>query len=335
MRQTTQVLAEYLALRPGLDRGLASVIEATASACAEISRLVAQGALRSVLGTADSSNIQGEHQKKLDILSNQIVKMWAQRSGKVRGLVSEEEDDIISLDDGPDRNFLLLVDPLDGSSNIDVNVSIGTIFSVLRAPAHGQSLTSSDFLQTGRSQLAAGYAIYGPQTNLVLTFDAGVAQFTLDPDKQTWVLTQDQFSIPDDTEEFSVNMSNARHWRPEFRAYIDACIAGLTGPHGKNYNMRWTASMVADVNRVLCRGGIFLYPWDAREPTRAGKLRLMYEANPLSLIVERAGGVSSNGATSILDVNPLSIHQRVEVILGSRSEVECVVGYGNDDSSIR
>lgn len=332
MRQTRQVLTEYLALRPGLKKGLASVVEATASACAEISRLIAAGALRSVLGAAASSNVQGEAQKKLDIISNEIIKVWAARSGSIRGLASEEEDNIVSLGDGPNLDFLLMFDPLDGSSNIDVNVSIGTIFSVLDAPAQGQGLTSNDFLQTGRCQLAAGYAIYGPQTNLVITLDEGVAQFTLDPDNQDWVLTQENLRIPDKTQEFSVNMSNIRHWRPAFRTYIEVCLAGRAGPRGKDFNMRWTASMVADVNRVLCRGGIFLYPWDAREPARAGKLRLMYEANPMSLIVERAGGASWNGVTSILDVEPLSIHQRVQVILGSRSEVECVAHYSNDAS---
>jgi fructose-1,6-bisphosphatase I len=213
-------------------------------------------------------------------------------------------------------------DPLDGSSNIDVNVSVGTIFSVLPAPA-GHAPTEADFLQPGRNQVAAGYAVYGPQTMLVLTLAQGVRAFTLSADGR-WLLTHDTLSIPADTAEFAINMSNQRHWAEPMRRYIDGCLAGKDGPRGKNFNMRWIASMVADVHRILMRGGVFMYPWDAREPGKPGKLRLMYEANPMGLVVERAGGKVTDGVANILDIQPTKLHQRVPVVLGSANEVEVV-----------
>jgi fructose-1,6-bisphosphatase I len=225
--------------------------------------------------------------------------------------------------------YLLLFDPLDGSSNIDVNVSIGTIFSVLKAPQKegGQAVTEADFLQPGSSQVVAGYAVYGPQTMLVLTVGAGVAVFTLDREQGAWVLTNDNLQIPADTKEFSINMSNMRHWDTPVKRYIDDCLAGEEGPLAKNYNMRWIASMVADVHRLLTRGGIFMYPWDKREPNKPGKLRLMYEANPMSFIVEQAGGRAITGTERIMDIQPDQLHQRVSVVLGSRNEVDRVKSY--------
>ncbi len=226
----------------------------------------------------------------------------------------------------PAGEYLLLFDPLDGSSNIDVNVSIGTIFSVLKKPEGGE-VSEKDFLQPGRQQVAAGYCIYGPQTTLVLTVGKGVAMFTLDREQGSFVLVQEHVQIPEDTKEFAINMSNMRHWDAPVKRYVDECLAGKEGPRGKDFNMRWIASMVADVHRILTRGGIFMYPWDKREPNKPGKLRLMYEANPMGWLVEQAGGAATNGRERILDIAPTELHQRVSVILGSKNEVERVTGY--------
>ncbi|MGC1303585.1 MAG: class 1 fructose-bisphosphatase [Caulobacteraceae bacterium] len=318
-----RTLAGYLEAATA-DGGLAAVILAVAGACAQISHLVARGALGGVLGVAGSENVQGEVQKTLDILSNTILIEAADASGQVAAIASEEEDDILAFPEGERRGrHLLLFDPLDGSSNIDVNVSIGTIFSVLPAPSHS-AVTAADFLQPGRRQLAAGYALYGPQTTLVLTLDQEVASFTLDPVSREWLRVDIELKVPAATREFAINMSNHRHWAEPVRRYIDECLAGRDGPRGKDFNMRWIASMVADVHRILNRGGVFLYPWDSREPDRAGKLRLMYEANPLGLIVERAGGRITDATTAILDIQPTALHQRVAVVLGSAEEVERV-----------
>ena len=240
-------------------------------------------------------------------------------------------DDIYA---GPNRypqgEYLLLFDPLDGSSNIDVNVSIGTIFSVLKKNSNTPTVSKEDFLQCGNEQVAAGYCVYGPQTTLVLTVGDGVAMFTLDREQGSFVLTQDHVQIPADTKEFAINMSNMRHWDAPVKRYIDECLLGKEGPRAKDFNMRWIASMVADVHRILTRGGVFMYPWDKREPNKPGKLRLMYEANPMSWIVEQAGGASTNGKTRIMDIQPKELHERVSVILGSKNEVERVTKYHTD-----
>jgi len=227
----------------------------------------------------------------------------------------------------PQGEYLLLFDPLDGSSNIDVNVSIGTIFSVLRKADNARGVSEEDFLQAGSHQAAAGYCIYGSQTMLVLTVGDGVAMFTLDRELGSWVLTAENVKIPEDTREFAINMSNQRHWAPPVTRYIDECLAGKDGPRGKDFNMRWVASMVADVHRILSRGGVFMYPWDKREPEKAGKLRLLYEANPMSFLVEQAGGASTNGRQRILDIVPTRLHERVAVFLGSKNEVERATAY--------
>jgi fructose-1,6-bisphosphatase I len=227
----------------------------------------------------------------------------------------------------PQGEYLLLFDPLDGSSNIDVNVSIGTIFSVLKKPEGSPGVTEQDFLQNGAQQVAAGYCIYGPQTTLALTVGQGVAMFTLDREQGSFVLTKEHVQIPADTKEFAVNMSNMRHWDAPVKRYVDECLAGKEGPRGKDFNMRWIASMVADVHRILTRGGIFMYPWDKREPNKPGKLRLMYEANPMSWLVEQAGGAATNGYERILDIPATQLHQRVSVVLGSKNEVERVTQY--------
>lgn len=308
------------------------LIEVVARACKEISHAVSKGALGGVLGSADSENIQGEVQKKLDVLSNEILLEANEWGGHLAGMASEEMDNAYQIPGKyPKGAYLLVFDPLDGSSNIDVNVSVGTIFSVLRCP--DKSFTQNDalgeeaFLQPGTKQVAAGYAIYGPQTMLILTLGNGVMGFTLDRELGSFVLTHENLRVPESTAEFAINMSNQRHWEPPVQRYVSELLAGSEGPLGKNYNMRWIASMVADVHRILTRGGVFMYPRDSREPGKAGKLRLMYEANPMSYIIEQAGGAATNGTQRILDIQPESLHQRVPVFLGSKEEVERATGY--------
>jgi len=272
--------------------------------------------------------VQGEAQKKLDVISNEILMEANEWGGHLAGMASEEMETIHEIPNRyPKGEYLLLFDPLDGSSNIDVNVSIGTIFSVLKKTDELGPVSERSFLLPGTAQVAAGYAVYGPTTLLVLTVGTGVHCFTLDREMGSWVLTQSNLKIPEDTSEFAINMSNMRHWEPPVRRYIDELLAGREGPRGKDFNMRWVASMVADVHRILTRGGIFMYPRDKREPDKPGKLRLMYEANPMSFIVEQAGGASTTGLERILDVRPGKLHERISVILGSRNEVERVAAY--------
>ncbi|PKM09594.1 MAG: class 1 fructose-bisphosphatase, partial [Gammaproteobacteria bacterium HGW-Gammaproteobacteria-5] len=293
---------------------------------------VSKGALGGVLGSADSENIQGEVQKKLDVLSNEILLEANEWGGHLAGMASEEMDNAYQIPGKyPKGAYLLVFDPLDGSSNIDVNVSVGTIFSVLRCPnqcfSQNDSLGEEAFLQPGTEQVAAGYAIYGPQTMLILTLGHGVMGFTLDRELGSFVLTHEHLRVPQSTAEFAINMSNQRHWEEPVKRYVGELLAGKEGPLGKNYNMRWIASMVADVHRILTRGGLFMYPRDNRDPSMAGKLRLMYEANPMAMIVEQAGGAATNGTQRILEIQPESLHQRVPVFLGSKEEVERVTGY--------
>ncbi len=304
------------------------LLEVVARACKGISQAVNKGALGGVLGSADSENVQGEVQKKLDIIANEVLIEANEWGGHLAGMASEEMDAIYVVPNRyPKGEYLLLFDPLDGSSNIDVNVSIGTIFSVLRMPEDDRGVDEGDFLQNGAQQVAAGYCVYGPQTTLVLTVGDGVAMFTLDREQGSFVLTQENVRIPADTQEFAINMSNMRHWDEPVRRYIDECLQGRDGPRNKDFNMRWIASMVADVHRIMTRGGIFMYPWDKREPNKPGKLRLMYEANPMAWLVEQAGGAATNGRQRILDIQPTQLHERVSVILGSKNEVERVTSY--------
>ncbi|MGA8393090.1 MAG: class 1 fructose-bisphosphatase [Burkholderiaceae bacterium] len=308
------------------------LLEVVARACKRISLAVTKGALGEVLGSADSENVQGEVQKKLDIIANEVLIEANEWGGHLAAMASEEMDDIYAVPHRfPKGEYLLLFDPLDGSSNIDVNVSIGTIFSVLRKqnddPQVIDPVSAADFLQAGKQQVAAGYCVYGPQTTLVLTVGDGVAVFTLDREQGSFVLTQEDLSIPADTKEFAANVSNMRHWDAPMTRYIEECLAGKEGPRGKDFNMRWVGSMVADVHRILTRGGIFLYPWDRREPNKPGKLRLMYEANPMAWLVEQAGGAATNGRQRILDIQPNQLHERVSVFLGSKHEVERVTSY--------
>jgi len=308
------------------------LVEVVARACKAISHAVSKGALGGVLGSMDTENVQGEVQKKLDVMSNEILLEANEWGGTLAGMASEEMDKPYQIPGRyPKGAYLLLFDPLDGSSNIDVNVSVGTIFSVLRCPgdcfSQNDALGEEAFLQPGTKQVAAGYAVYGPQTMLILTLGDGVKGFTLDRELGSFVLTHENMLVPQSTAEFAINMSNQRHWEAPVQRYVSELQAGEEGPLGKNYNMRWIASMVADVHRILTRGGIFMYPRDAREPEKPGKLRLMYEANPMSFIIEQAGGMATNGQQRILEVQPKSLHERVAVFLGSKEEVERITGY--------
>lgn len=305
---------------------LPDVITSISQACLHINREIRLGALDNILGSAHTGNIQGEEQKKLDVLSNQIMIDTLSANPAIAGLASEEEDSFVTA--SQNGQFLVLFDPLDGSSNIDVNISIGTIFSVLAKP--DSALTIESFLQSGRQQLASGYVLYGPQTILVLTLKHGIAMFTLNEHNQ-FLLTQENPQIPVSTAEFAINMSNQRHWQPAMQNYIAQLLAGKSGCRGKDYNMRWVASMVAEVHRILIRGGIFTYPQDNRNPDKPGKLRLMYEANPMSLLVEQAQGAATNTRQNILDIQPEGLHQRVAVVLGSKEEVDYVTAMHNAD----
>jgi len=332
MRRVT--LSQFLVSRQRekqlINADLRLLIETIARACKAISTRVNKGALADGLGSLESKNIQGETQKKLDVLSNEILLEANEWGGNLAALVSEEMQDPRPIPTHyPRGEYLLLFDPLDGSSNIDVNISVGTIFSILRCPklADGKYCEPDEkaFLQPGTSQVAAGFAVYGPTTVLVLTVGDGVQGFTLDRETYTFVQTHPDIRIPADTQEFAINTSNMRRWDAPVKRYIDECLAGSEGPRGKDFNMRWVASMVADVFRVLCRGGIFMYPRDSKN--REGRLRLMYEANPMAFIVEQAGGAATDGAKRILELQPKGLHQRIAVILGSKNEVERVTSY--------
>jgi fructose-1,6-bisphosphatase I len=325
----TQFLVSRQKEKKLINADLRLLIETIARACKAISTRVNKGALADGLGAAATKNVHGEAQKTLDVLSNEILLEANEWGGNLAALASEEMDDPRPIPTGSRGEFLLLFDPLDGSSNIDVNISVGTIFSVLRCPKneHGAYCEPDEkaFLQPGSNQVAAGFAVYGPTTVFVITVGDGAHGFTLDRETYTFVLTHPDIRIPEDTQEFAINMSNARRWEPPVKRYIDECVAGRDGARGKDFNMRWVASMVADVFRVLSRGGIFMYPRDAKN--KDGRLRLMYEANPMSFIVEQAGGAATDGATRILDLQPKGLHQRCAVILGSKNEVERVSAY--------
>jgi fructose-1,6-bisphosphatase I len=333
---TQRTLARYLTEEQRnkgvITADLKFLIEVVSRACQAISIAIGKGGLGGVLGEAGSDNVQGEAQKKLDVLSNDILLEANEWGGHLAAMASEEMDlPHLVPHRFPKGEYLLTFDPLDGSSNIDVNVSIGTIFSVLKSP-EGADLSTpaaaeAAFLQPGTAQVAAGYAVYGPTTLLVLTVGNGVAVFTLDREQGCFILTQDNVQIPADTKEFAINMSNQRFWEAPVKRYVDEMVAGKEGPLGKDYNMRWVASMVADVHRIMTRGGIFMYPMDSKVQAQGGKLRLMYEANPMAFLVEQAGGAATTGRQRILDILPGKLHQRVPVILGSKNEVERVTGY--------
>ncbi len=305
-----------------------------AAAVKTISALVGKGALSGFSGTAASTNVQGEEQKQVDVLANEAMLRHCEWGGQLAGMASEELEEAYRIPDNyPRGRYLLLFDPLDGSSNSDVNVSVGTIFSILsRCTAAGDAETA-DFLQPGYEQLAAGYAIYGPATMLVLSVGDGTHGFTLDRESGNFILTHPDIRVPEDTREFAINTSNERFWEPPIQRYVSECKAGKTGVRGADFNMRWIASLVAEVHRILMRGGIFMYPKDNKDPAKPGRLRLLYEANPMAMLIEQAGGAASTGRQRMLDVEPQALHQRVPVILGSKNEVERVERYHREYDS--
>jgi fructose-1,6-bisphosphatase I len=323
----TQFIIEQQRGLPDASGTFTLLLNNIVTACKQISHRVNRGALIGVLGSAESENVQGEVQKKLDIITHDIMVKALDWGGHLGGMASEEITDPIKIPNQyPKGKYLVLFDPLDGSSNIDINLTVGTIFSVLRC-REGVEPEPEDFLRKGTEQVCAGFVLYGPSTMLVLTTGNGVNAFTLDQDIGEFILTHCNMKIPEENNEFAINMSNQRFWEPPVKRYIDECVAGVDGPRGKNFNMRWVASLVAEVYRILNRGGVFLYPHDLRDPTRPGKLRLMYEANPMAFIIEQAGGICSTGREPILNLKPNSIHQRVPLILGSKNEVERIIDY--------
>ena len=336
----TQYLIEERRRFPDSKGEFNGLILDVALACKAIARAVAMGELGGMYGDqatdgGKSVNVQGETQKKLDVLSNELfirVNEWA---GHLAGMASEEMDDPYQIPSQfPRGKYMLVFDPLDGSSNIDVNVSVGSIFSILRAPQDvidsGRDVTEKDFLQTGATQVAAGYALYGPTTMLVLTVGNGVAGFTLDPNLGEFMLTHPKLQVPVETQEFAINASNSRFWEAPITRYVDECLAGKSGARGKDFNMRWIASMVAEAHRILMRGGVFMYPRDNKDPSKAGRLRLLYEANPIGMVMEQAGGRASTGEKPVLDVSPTSLHQRIGLVFGSKNEVERIERYHSE-----
>jgi fructose-1,6-bisphosphatase I/sedoheptulose-1,7-bisphosphatase len=333
----TQFLIEERRRHPGATGDLNALITDVSLACKAIARKVAFGALAGALGNdpdvpTTTTNVQGEEQTAMDVLSNALFIRATEWGGHLAGIVSEEMEAPYALPPQHTRGkYLLLFDPLDGSSNIDVNVSVGSIFSILRAVTPGQDPHPHDFLQAGSRQVGAGYAIYGPSTMLVLTLGRGTHAFTLDPMLGEWVLSHPDLSIPPDTREFAINASNSRFWEPAVKRYVDECMAGQTGPRGVDFNMRWIASLVAETHRILMRGGVFLYPRDRKDPSRAGRLRLLYEANPISFLIEQAGGAASTGRGRLMEVVPEVLHQRIGFVFGSKEEVSRIEGYHRNE----
>lgn len=319
-------LSQFLEQQTGnLTPELAQVISTIAATCQTIDQALQKGALAGVLGSAQHENVQGEEQKKLDVISNNYLIDALKVHPQVGGLASEELDEFTPAQEN--GKYLVLFDPLDGSSNIDINMCVGTIFSIL--PAKNAVTQAEDFMQAGNQQVAAGYVLYGPSTMLALTVGAGTVFFTFDPETQQFLLTSENIQVAADTKEYAINSSNQRHWENPVKRYIEELLAGKTGPREKDFNMRWVACMVGDIHRILCRSGIFMYPYDLKDPKKAGRLRLMYEANPMSMLIEQAGGASSTGRIRILDIEPTDLHQRVPVIIGSKNEVDLVTGYHN------
>jgi len=304
---------------------LISLIKTILAATKEISFRVSQGHLGDVMGSTLDENIQGEVQKQLDVVANELFKDILLESGFVKAISSEEEDHSVAGDEN--GKYIVSFDPLDGSSNIDINSLIGTIFSIHEAPKDIAAGDDDMFKQAGDKQVCAGYVLYGPSTMLVMTTGSGTHFYVLDRTHGGFLLVERNVQVPADTQEFAVNMSNQRFWQPPMQNYIDDLLAGDTGPREKNFNMRWIAAMVGDIHRVLCRGGIFTYPADSRKPEQPYKLRLMYEANPMAFLLEQAGGLAMTSEGRIMDIEPNSIHQRVEVIMGSKNEVEKCLSY--------
>ncbi|GAC1534870.1 MAG: class 1 fructose-bisphosphatase [Candidatus Velthaea sp.] len=310
------------------DTDLTALLNDVQTACKFIASSVSRGALDTTDAVVTSINVQNEEQKALDVIANDIMLRECEVGGQVCGMASEELEYPYTIPpDYPRGRYLLAFDPLDGSSNLDVNVTVGTIFGILRAPDGVTEPVAADFLQAGTSQVAAGFALYGATSMIVLTLGDGVHAFTLDREIGAYTLTHPNMRIPEEACEFAINASNERFWEPPVQRYVEECIQGKTGPRGVDFNMRWVASLVAEVYRILVRGGLFMYPRDSRDPAKPGKLRLLYEANPMAMIVEQAGGAASTGRERILDLEPSGLHQRVPLLLGSRREVERLCSY--------
>jgi fructose-1,6-bisphosphatase len=321
------IIEEQRKLEGGAE--LIALVNDIQTACKYIATAVARGALGSARGTAAGSvNVHGEEQKPLDIIANEIMLRSCEWGGYLAGMASEEMEAPYAIPaEYPRGRYLLVFDPLDGSSNLDVNVTVGTIFSVLRAPEGIVDPRPEDFLQPGTQQVCAGYALYGPSAMIVMTLGTGVHGFTLDPEIGAYILTHPSLRISPDAHEFAVNASNQRFWEPPVKRYVEECIEGKAGVRGKDFNMRWIASLVAEVHRILMRGGLFMYPKDTKDPAKPGRLRLLYEASPMAMLIEQAGGAASTGRGRILEVVPSALHQRVPVILGSKNEVERLARY--------
>lgn len=331
-KSVIQFIVEEQRANPGATGDLSGLLNDIVSACKKISHLVGRIGIFGLGGYADSENVQGETQKKLDVISNDVMIDHLKWTGHLAAMASEENEEIIQIPARyPKGKYLICFDPLDGSGNIDINLTVGTIFSILRCPEGTKNPSLKDFMQPGTEQVCAGFCIYGPSTMLIMTTGHGVNGFTLDRDVGEFILTHPNMNIPKDTAEFAINVSNHRFWEAPVRRYIDECIQGVDGEREKNFNMRWNASMVAEIYRILTRGGVFMYPIDSRLVKQGGRLRLMYEANPMSFIIEQAGGMSSTGYQRIMEVKPEDIHQRVPVILGSKNEVERIVKYHQQD----
>lgn len=325
----TQYIIEHGRQSPESRGAFTALLNDVASACKRLSNLVRLGELAGVLGAAGQENVQGEDQKKLDIIANEVFIESMQRSGLLAGVASEEMDNHYPIPDEYARgDYLLAFDPLDGSSNIDVNGATGTIFSITRHK-DASAPDDADFLKTGREQVCAGYCLYSSASMMVLTTGHGVAGFTLDNSVGEFILTHPEMKVPARTSEYAINSSYTRHWLAPEKRYIEECNAGSDGPRGRNFNMRWAGSMVGDIHRILCRGGVFMYPMDARLQAdgKAGKLRLLYEANPMGMLIEQAGGIAHTGEQAILDIVPDSLHQRVPVLMGSSEEIELLIDY--------
>jgi len=327
-KSITQFIIEQQRVHQNSTGEMSGLLNDIVSACKKISHLVNRSGIIGIGGAAESENVQGEVQKKLDIITNDVMVDHLNWTGHLAAMASEEIEEVIQIPANmPKGQYLIAFDPLDGSSNIDINLSVGTIFSILRCPNGIAEPTVEHFMQKGTEQICAGFCVYGPTTMMILTTGQGVNGFTLDRDVGEFILTHPNMRVPEDTAEFAINMSNQRFWEAPVQRYVDECIQGVDGSREKNFNMRWVASMVAEVYRVLTRGGIFMYPLDTKSTTQGGKLRLMYEANPMSFIVEQAGGVSSTGYERIMNIQPEGVHQRVPVILGSKNEVERLISY--------
>ena len=304
--------------RPDL-RAVSQVVLALADAGRKISKILERGLLDGPLAEIIGDSRDGDGQKALDAMTHDIIRAVLVKT-PVAALASEEADEPELLN--PKGTLAVAVDPLDGSSNIDTLAPVGTIFSILpMIPSRSAETPIAPFLQTGRKQLAAGFIIYGPQTALVLTLGEGTRIFALDPKTGDFISTRGNMTVPATTREYAINSSNLRHWDPEIRTYIVDLMMGSDGPRGEDFNTRWVASMVADAYRILIRGGIYLYPGDMRRAYAKGRLRLIYEANPIAMLMEQAGAAATDGKSPILDLVPTDIHQRCPLIFGSSTEV--------------